>query len=83
MVRPVDGAAELATFLADRRLNALAIGPGIGVNEATCELVLAALAGDRAVVLDADAMTSFAQAPKRLADGAESARRKGHDPDPA
>ena len=68
MVRPVDGAAELTTFLADRRLNALAIGPGIGVNEATCELVLAALAGDRAVVLDADAMTSFAKAPHRLAE---------------
>ncbi|MGB6567219.1 MAG: NAD(P)H-hydrate dehydratase, partial [Xanthobacteraceae bacterium] len=67
MVRPVDGAAELATFLADDRLNALAIGPGIGVNEATCGLVLAALSGDRAVVLDADAMTSFAQSPKRLA----------------
>ena len=28
MVRPVDGAAELAKFLSDRRLNALAIGPG-------------------------------------------------------
>ncbi len=68
MVRPVDGAAELATFLADRRLNALAIGPGIGVNEETCELVLATLAGDRAVVLDADAITSFAKAPRRLAE---------------
>ena len=68
MVRPVDGAAELTTFLADRRLNALAIGPGIGVNEATCELVLAALSGDRAVVLDADAITSFAKAPQRLAE---------------
>jgi len=67
MVRPVDGATDLSTFLADRRLNALAIGPGIGVNEATCELVLAALAGERAVVLDADAMTSFADAPQRLA----------------
>jgi hydroxyethylthiazole kinase-like uncharacterized protein yjeF len=68
MVRAVDGATELATFLADRRLNALAIGPGIGVNEGTCELVLAALSGDRAVVLDADAMTSFAQSPQRLAE---------------
>ena len=28
MVRPVDGADELAQFLADRRLNAFAIGPG-------------------------------------------------------
>jgi ADP-dependent NAD(P)H-hydrate dehydratase / NAD(P)H-hydrate epimerase len=67
MVRPVDGAAELARFLADPRLNALAIGPGLGVNDATCELVLAALAGERAVVLDADAITSFAKSPQRLA----------------
>jgi hydroxyethylthiazole kinase-like uncharacterized protein yjeF len=67
MVRPVDGAAALTSFLADRRLNALAIGPGVGVGEGTCALVLAALAGDRGVVLDADAMTSFAAAPDRLA----------------
>jgi ADP-dependent NAD(P)H-hydrate dehydratase / NAD(P)H-hydrate epimerase len=67
MVRPVDGATELADFLGDRRFNALAIGPGVGVNETTCELVLAALSGERAVVLDADAITSFAKAPDRLA----------------
>jgi ADP-dependent NAD(P)H-hydrate dehydratase / NAD(P)H-hydrate epimerase len=68
MVRPVEGAAELARFLADRRLNAFAIGPGFGVGEGTCEMVLAALGGERAVVLDADAITSFADAPKRLAE---------------
>src|SRR3984885_306292 len=45
MVRPVDGAAELAEFLSDKRLNAVALGPGLGVNETTCQLVLAALAG--------------------------------------
>jgi hydroxyethylthiazole kinase-like uncharacterized protein yjeF len=67
MVRPVDGADELTAFLGDRRLNAVALGPGLGVGEATCSLVLAALAGDRAVVLDADAITSFAGAPQRLA----------------
>jgi hydroxyethylthiazole kinase-like uncharacterized protein yjeF len=67
MVRPVDGAAELARFLADPRLNALAIGPGVGVSDATCELVLAALSGERAVVIDADAVTSFANSPQRLA----------------
>jgi ADP-dependent NAD(P)H-hydrate dehydratase / NAD(P)H-hydrate epimerase len=67
MVRPVDGAAELARFLGDPRLNALAIGPGLGVSEATCELVLAALDGQRAVVLDADAITSFTQSPRQLA----------------
>jgi ADP-dependent NAD(P)H-hydrate dehydratase / NAD(P)H-hydrate epimerase len=68
MVRPVDGAAELTKFLADRRLNVFAIGPGVGVCETTCELVLAGLAGERAVVLDADAITSFASHPKRLAE---------------
>jgi ADP-dependent NAD(P)H-hydrate dehydratase / NAD(P)H-hydrate epimerase len=74
MVRPVDGAQELTAFLADRRLNALAIGPGVGVGEATCELVLAALAGERAVVLDADAITSFSQNPQRLAQALRARR---------
>jgi hydroxyethylthiazole kinase-like uncharacterized protein yjeF len=76
MVRPVDGAAELTALLGDGRMNALAIGPGLGVNEATCELVLAALAGERAVVLDADAMTSFAGAPSRLAEALRARRRQ-------
>jgi ADP-dependent NAD(P)H-hydrate dehydratase / NAD(P)H-hydrate epimerase len=67
MVRPVDGSVGLTEFLADRRLNALAIGPGLGVGEATCSLVLAALSGERAVVLDADAITSFAADPRQLA----------------
>lgn len=67
MVRPADGADEFKAFLSDRRLNAVALGPGLGVGEATCSLVLTALAGDRAVVLDADAITSFAGAPQRLA----------------
>jgi len=60
MVRPVDGAGELADYLSDRRLNALVLGPGGGVGPAMRELVAAALAGPRAVVLDADALTSFA-----------------------
>jgi ADP-dependent NAD(P)H-hydrate dehydratase / NAD(P)H-hydrate epimerase len=67
MVRPIDGAAELAGLLADRRFNAIALGPGLGVGAASCDLVLAALNGDRAVVLDADALTSFAATPERLA----------------
>jgi ADP-dependent NAD(P)H-hydrate dehydratase / NAD(P)H-hydrate epimerase len=67
MVRPTDSADELAALLADRRFNAVAIGPGLGVGEPTCARVLAALAGDRAVVLDADAISSFASDPARLA----------------
>jgi hydroxyethylthiazole kinase-like uncharacterized protein yjeF len=60
MVRPVDGAGELAAFLSDRRFNAVVLGPGGGVGAALREQVLAALDGPRAVVLDADALTSFA-----------------------
>jgi ADP-dependent NAD(P)H-hydrate dehydratase / NAD(P)H-hydrate epimerase len=66
MVRPVDGAGELTAFLADRRLNAVGIGPGFGLGEETRACVLAALAGERAVVLDADAITSFTHEPQRL-----------------
>jgi hydroxyethylthiazole kinase-like uncharacterized protein yjeF len=66
MVRAVDGAADLTTLLADKRLNAVALGPGLGVGEGTRALVMAALDGARAVVLDADALTSFQDDPDAL-----------------
>jgi ADP-dependent NAD(P)H-hydrate dehydratase / NAD(P)H-hydrate epimerase len=75
MVRAVDGADELRGLLADKRLNAVVLGPGLGVGAATRELVLAALDGERAVVLDADALTSFAQDPEPLF-AAIAARRR-------
>ncbi len=68
MVRPVDGVGELAALLADRRLNAIVLGPGGGVGPAMQEMVQAALSGERGVVLDADALTSFAPAPETLFD---------------
>jgi len=60
MVRPVDDAAAFEAMLADRRFNAVAIGPGAGVGPRVREMAVTALAGPRAVVLDADALTSFA-----------------------
>ena len=60
MVRPVEDARELAGLLADERKNAVLIGPGAGVGERTKASVLAALESKAAVVLDADAITSFA-----------------------
>jgi hydroxyethylthiazole kinase-like uncharacterized protein yjeF len=66
MVRAVDGADELRSLLADQRLNAVVLGPGLGVGANTRALVEAALDGDRAVVLDADALTSFADQPGAL-----------------
>src|SRR5258705_13932783 len=38
MVRPVDGAGELAEFLSDRRRNVVVLGPGGGVGRPTREL---------------------------------------------
>lgn len=61
MTRIVSGARGLAAFLEDRRRNAVLIGPGAGVGAETADLVLAALASDAAVLLDADALTSFAE----------------------
>ncbi len=66
MVREADGARGLTELLADPRKNALLIGPGHGVGEGTRSMVLAALAAAPAVVLDADALTSFAEDPDRL-----------------
>jgi len=66
MVRPVDGPTELAEFLTDKRRNAVVLGPGGGVGPAMREQVRAALASEAAVVLDADALTSFAEEPAAL-----------------
>ena len=59
MVKPFDGAKGLSALLSDKRFNAIVLGPGAGVGDATQDLVAAALASNAAVVLDADALTSF------------------------
>ncbi len=64
MLRPFDGQDGLAEMLADSRKNAVVLGPGLGVGPETWALVEAALRPNsdghgRAVVLDADALTSF------------------------
>jgi hydroxyethylthiazole kinase-like uncharacterized protein yjeF len=66
MVRAADTAIEFAEILGDTRFNAGVIGPGAGIGERTRDFVLTALSAKRAVVLDADALTSFAEAPDRL-----------------
>ncbi|SIT84937.1 NAD(P)H-hydrate dehydratase [Pontibaca methylaminivorans] len=65
MLRRINGRGDLVRMLADRRVNALCLGPGLGVGRAR-ELVPAALAAGRALVLDADALTAFADAPQEL-----------------
>ena len=67
IVRVDDGAA-FARLLDDPRRNAILVGPGAGLNERTRAATLAALATRRSVVLDADAITVFAEAPQKLFD---------------
>jgi ADP-dependent NAD(P)H-hydrate dehydratase / NAD(P)H-hydrate epimerase len=66
MVRPVDTAIEFAEQLSDKRFNACVIGPGAGIGERSRDFVHNALSVQRALVLDADALTSFADAPEHL-----------------
>jgi hydroxyethylthiazole kinase-like uncharacterized protein yjeF len=66
MVLPMDGSKGLAAILTDERKNVVVMGPGLGLDELTTELVQRALASRAAVVLDADALTSFAGTPERL-----------------
>jgi len=66
MVKPFSGASGLSDLLKDKRFNAVVIGPGCGVGRATKDLVAAALASGAAIVLDADALTSFADEPQAL-----------------
>jgi ADP-dependent NAD(P)H-hydrate dehydratase / NAD(P)H-hydrate epimerase len=66
IVRPVADETDFADLLADERRNAVLIGPGAGVSASTRASVVAALAAKRATVLDADALTSFADEPAAL-----------------
>ncbi len=70
MLRRVADEAGLAALLEDPRLNALCLGPGLGLERARQLLpyALRARAGRRrrAAVLDADALTAYAGAPGAL-----------------
>ncbi len=60
MVRSFEAANGLAQLLSDPRLNAFLIGPGAGVGDATRRHVDQLLASQASIVMDADALTSFA-----------------------
>jgi hydroxyethylthiazole kinase-like uncharacterized protein yjeF len=66
MLTAFDGAAGLGRILEDKRKNAVLLGPALGVGPPTRQLVGAALASGAATVLDADALTSFAETPDAL-----------------
>jgi hydroxyethylthiazole kinase-like uncharacterized protein yjeF len=59
MIKPFNGADGLKEILSDNRLNAVVVGPGVGLGPATRALVSACLESSARIVLDADALTSF------------------------
>ena len=63
MLRPLRDGRALADLLADARLNALCLGPGLGTDARAEGLLAAALESRRAAVLDADALTLMARRP--------------------
>lgn len=71
MVRPVEDADDFAHLLADRRLGTVVIGPGAGVGPGTRAKLAAA--SDRRLVVDADAISSFAGDARGLAGALKAA----------
>ncbi len=61
MLRRADDAVGLAGILTDRRFSSVAIGPGLGADARARQMVISALAAPVAAVLDADAITTFAE----------------------
>lgn len=66
LVTECDGDDAFGRLLADERRNAALIGPGSGHDGRTRNAVLSALEARRSVVLDADALTVFADRPETL-----------------
>jgi NAD(P)H-hydrate epimerase len=66
MLAEVDSATALQSFLQDRRRNLVLLGPGMGSGGDSQAKIRAALAAGPAVILDADALTSFEDAPNEL-----------------
>ncbi|WP_138469499.1 NAD(P)H-hydrate dehydratase [Poseidonocella sp. HB161398] len=66
MLRPLPDADALRGLLADPRVNSVCLGPGLGTGPRTREMVTAVLKSGRSAVLDADALTVFAEDPQAL-----------------
>lgn len=66
MLATLEDAAEIATLVKAQRVSAVAIGPGFGLQRPIKAYVEAALASVKNVVLDADALSAYADEPERL-----------------
>lgn len=82
MVRHVENSGDLGDLLVDHRYSSVVLGPGLGLGDETRDMVEAAVAEHRSLVLDADALTSYGGAPQALAEriaGAKAAVITPHE----
>jgi hydroxyethylthiazole kinase-like uncharacterized protein yjeF len=66
MLKPAETLEAFSELVHDKHTKAVVIGPAAGIGSETADRVLAALAGPAGVILDADALTSFANDPEPL-----------------
>ena len=66
MVHPIASPADFDDLLKDKRVSAFLIGPGAGLGEKTRNRALAMLSTSRPTLLDADAISVFADDPQSL-----------------
>jgi ADP-dependent NAD(P)H-hydrate dehydratase / NAD(P)H-hydrate epimerase len=66
MVAPFEDDTAFGQQLIDPRRTAILLGPGVGVGESLRRHVGLALASNKVCILDADALTSFAEQPEQL-----------------
>lgn len=66
MLRRCSDVGDLEAALEDRRFSVFVLGPGFGIGETARLYAKAVLQADRALVLDADGLSSFADEPEAL-----------------
>lgn len=68
MLAEMEETADLSNFLANRQASACVVGPAFGIGDRTREFTAAVLSHKKAmaVILDADALTSFENTPQTL-----------------
>ena len=68
LIKVVENETAFSEFLTDPRITAVLVGPGGGISDRTREFALTALASGKPVVLDADALSVFADDPQVMFD---------------
>lgn len=66
MTKAINKISDFSEFLKNKKTHAVVIGPGMGVGAKTRKMVIAALKEKKKMVIDADAITSFAENPQEL-----------------